>query len=106
MTKYILVAVLGLVAGCSKGGLDGKLDELSGIKEKMCACPDKACADAQHEAYIGWKKGNSKEDKPNEDQQKKFEALRTALQDCRHKFDAPGGAAPTAPTTPTTPTTP
>jgi hypothetical protein len=92
MFKYVAMVVLAL-AGCSKGGLDGKLDELSGIKDKMCGCADKACADAQHDAYIAWKKGNSKDDKPSEEQDKKFRELRDGLQTCRHKFDAPAAGS-------------
>jgi len=96
--------------GCGKGGLDGKLDELAKIKDEVCACKDKACADAAHEKYVAWKKGNSKDDKPSEDQMKKFETLRTELNDCRHKLSdtaapppaapAGGSAAPAAPATP------
>lgn len=96
--------------GCGKGGLDGKLDELAKIKDEVCACKDKACADAAHDKYIAWKKGNSKDDKPSEAQMKKFETLRTELNDCRHKLSdtaapppppAAGSAAPApAPATP------
>jgi hypothetical protein len=100
MHKFIFTAICALTFGCGKGGgIDGKLDELAGIKDKMCACPDKACADAQHEAYISWKKGNDKDTKLSDDQKKKFGELRGALQDCRHKFDAAGSAAPTTPPT-------
>ncbi|MEO8548967.1 MAG: hypothetical protein ABI678_03315 [Kofleriaceae bacterium] len=94
--------------GCGKGGLDGKLDELAKIKDETCACKDKACADAAHDKYIAWKKGNSKDDKPSDDQMKKFEALRTELNECRHKLSdtaapppvAPAGSAAPAPATP------
>ena len=107
MRNFTIVASLVFAfAGCSKGGLDGKLDELGKIRDAMCACKDKACTDAQHEKYIAWKKGNSKEDKPNEDQMKKFESIRKELQDCRHKIDTPdmgGGSAATPPAAPATP---
>jgi len=93
----MIVASLVFAFGCGKGGLDGKLDELGKIRDAMCACKDKACTDAQHEKYIAWKKGNSKDDKPSEDQMKKFETIRHELQDCRHKVDSPEGT-PTAPT--------
>lgn len=106
----IIIAGLVFAAGCGKGGLDGKLDELAKIKDEVCACKDKACADAAHDKYIAWKKGNSKDDKPSEEQMKKFETLRTELNDCRHKLSdtaappppaAPAGsAAPAAPATP------
>lgn len=98
----IIIVALSLAVGCGKGGLDGKLDELSKIKDETCACKDKACADAAHDKYIAWKKGNSKEDKPSDDQMKKFSALREQLNECRHKISdtaAPaGGSAAMAPT--------
>jgi hypothetical protein len=103
----MIVASLVFAFGCGKGGLDGKLDELGKVRDAMCACKDKACADAEHEKYIAWKKGNSKDDKPSEDQMKKFETIRKELQDCRRKLDAPegapaaGGSAAPAPAAPT-----
>ncbi len=97
---FIGIVVSGLaLAGCGKGGLDGKLDELAKIKDEACACKDKACADAAHDKYIAWKKGNSKDDKPNDSQMKRFSELRTQLNECRHKLDAPE-AAPEAPAAP------
>jgi ethanolamine ammonia-lyase small subunit len=42
----IIIAGLVFAASCGKGGLDGKLEELSKIKDEACACKDKACADA------------------------------------------------------------
>jgi hypothetical protein len=104
----MIVASLVFAFGCGKGGLDGKLDELGKIRDAMCACKDKACADAEHDKYIAWKKGNNKDDKPSEDQMKKFETIRHELQDCRHKVEGPtdtggGSAAAPAPAAPTTP---
>ena len=104
MKKLAMICGVVFAFGCGKGGLDGKLDDLSSIKDKMCACPDKACADTQHEAYISWKKGNSKEDKPSKDQDERYHQLREAMNVCRHKFEGGGmagsaagsGAAPAA----------
>jgi hypothetical protein len=102
--RNLMTIVVGLglaVGGCGKGGIDGKLDELGKIRDAMCACKDKACTDAQHDKYVAWKKGNSKDDKPSEDQMKKFETIRHELQDCRHKVDSPdlGGGTPPPPAT-------
>lgn len=106
ITLFLGVGLVGAGAGCGKGGLDGKLDELSKIKDEVCACKDKACADAAHEKYTAWKKGNSKDDKPSDEQMKKFETLRTELNDCRRKLSDTtppppamdgSGAAPAAP---------
>jgi hypothetical protein len=97
--KHLLLVASCLLAfgGCKKSGIDGKLDDLAKIRDAMCACKDKACADKQHDAYIAWKKGNSKDDKPSDDQMKKFHEIRDALHACRHKLDAPEGAAPATP---------
>jgi hypothetical protein len=105
MRKITILASLVLAfTACGKGGLDAKLDELGKIRDAMCACKDKACADEQHEKYIAWKKGNSKDDKPSDDQMKKFETIRHELMDCRHKLDTPAAPAPegagSAPATP------
>jgi hypothetical protein len=112
MRNFMIIASLVFAAGCGKGGLDGKLDELAKIKDEVCACKDKACADAAHDKYIAWKKGNSKDDKPSEDQMKKFETLRTELNECRHKLSdttppaPPAGAAPAGSAAPAAPATP
>jgi hypothetical protein len=101
MKKLALMAGLVFAFGCGKKGIEGKLDELGKIRDAMCKCTDKACADTQHEAYIAWKKGNKDEAKPDKDQMEKFEGIRKELTDCRHKLDAPGGGdQPTAPAAP------
>lgn len=98
MKKLMLVASLVFAFGCGKKGLDGKLDQLSGIKDKMCECKDKTCTEKVHEEYIAWKKGNSKDEKPNKDQMDKFEQLRAGMNLCRHKVEGDaGGADPAAP---------
>jgi hypothetical protein len=111
MRNFIIIASLVFAAstGCGKGGLDGKLDELAKIKDEVCACKDKACADAAHDKYVAWKKGNSKDDKPSEEQMKKFESLRSELNECRHKLSdtaAPPPAAPPAGSAAPAPATP
>ncbi|HPH65019.1 MAG TPA: hypothetical protein PLF40_04715 [Kofleriaceae bacterium] len=94
---FILAALVFSTTACGKSGVDGKLDELAKIKDTMCACKDKTCTDATQEKYVAWKKGNSKDDKPNEEQMKKFEGIRKELQDCRRKVadgaDAGAGSA-------------
>ena len=96
MKKLILVASLVFAFGCGKKGLDGKLDELAGIKDKMCECKDKACTDKVHEDYITWKKGNPKDEKPNKDQMDKFEQLKTGMNLCRHQVEGTAGGADSA----------
>jgi hypothetical protein len=104
MTKLLVVASLVFAFGCGKKGIDAKLDELGGIKDRMCECKDKTCTEKVQEDYITWKKGNSKDEKPTQDQKDKFEQLRAGMNLCRHKVEgdaggadstAPGPAAPT-----------
>ena len=98
----MIVATLVFSAvGCGKGGIDGKIDELGKIRDSMCACKDKTCTDAQQEKYIAWKKGNKKDEKPDESQMKKFEGIRKELQDCRHKLDEVPPVVPPPATPPT-----
>ncbi|MDB4954334.1 MAG: hypothetical protein JWO36_1903 [Myxococcales bacterium] len=100
MKKLMVVASLVFAFGCGKKGMDGKLDELAGIKDKMCECKDKACTEKVHEDYITWKKGNSKDEKPNKDQMDKFEQLRAGMNLCRHKVEGDAGGADSAPPAP------
>jgi hypothetical protein len=97
MKKLLIAASLMFAFGCGKKGIDAKLDELAKIKDAMCKCTDKACADAQHEAYIAWKKGNKDEAKPDKDQMEKYETIRKDMMDCRHKLDGAGGGDQPAP---------
>lgn len=95
--KKILFASSILFASACGDKIDKKLDELSGIVDAMCKCTDKDCAEKQQDAFRTWKKGNSKDDQPNESQQKKFEELRSKLSECRGKAEGTGagGTAPT-----------
>ena len=43
MKRNLLVV---LVAACSKSESDTSLSELASLRDKMCACKDKACAEA------------------------------------------------------------
>ncbi len=90
MTKCAIICGLVFAFGCgSKGGMDGKLDDLSKIKDKMCQCPDKKCADDTRDEYVAWKKGN-KGDKPSKDQDDRFQSIKKEMMDCRHKLVGAG----------------
>ena len=93
MSKLAMICGLVFAFGCGSKGIDAKLDELAGIRDKMCACTDKKCADEQHEAYIAWKKGNKKEEKPGKEAMERFGKIREELQTCRHKIAGGGGGA-------------
>ena len=100
MKKLLLLVSFSLLtAACGHGDLD----KLTKLKDEACACKDKACADAAHDKYIAWKKGNSKDDKPSESQMKRFSELRTQLNECRHKLDAPPAAPEAPPAAPAAP---
>lgn len=71
--------------GCGSKGIDGKLDELSTIKDKMCACTDKKCADDTRDEYVKWKKSN-KGEKPNKEQDERYQQIRSGMMACRHKL--------------------
>ncbi len=85
--------VLGL--GCGKGGndLDGRITELAKIRDEVCACKDKACADAAHDKYVKLKGENSKDDKPTAEQMDRYDKARGELQECWHTQN--GTADPT-----------
>ena len=86
MTKLAMICGLVFAVGCgSKGGVDGKLDELSKIKDKMCACTDKKCADDTRDEYVAWKQSN-KGEKPNKEQDERYQQIRSGMMACRHKL--------------------
>lgn len=100
--KHLVMGLLLAVGACSKGGVDGKLDELSKIKDKMCDCKDKKCADDTHEEYIAWKKGNKDEKKPDKDQMERYEQIKAGMNACKAKArgELDGAGTPPAATPP------
>jgi len=103
MRKFMLVAGMLLAVGaCGKNKIDKVISDEEGFRDKMCACKDKACADAVHKDFKDWQSKTelSEEDekKATEDQKKKFDDVNHAMRECRHKFDAP--EPPPAPPTP------
>jgi hypothetical protein len=100
MKSLVIAFGLTFVLGCGKKGIEAKLDELGKIRDAMCQCQDKACAEKQHDAFIAWKMSPKDEAKPDKDQMARYESIHKEMMDCRHKYDAPGGdtgAAPAAP---------
>jgi hypothetical protein len=87
------LALLGLLlaVGCGSKGMDGKLDELQSISDKLCKCTDKKCAEDAHDEYITWKKGNKKEDKPSKEQDARYQSIKSQMSECRHKMGGGGG---------------
>jgi hypothetical protein len=105
MKKMMIVAGLVLALGACKSKMDKALSEGEGIRDRMCACADKACADKVSADYKAWKSGNKdlKDEKPSKEQGAKGEEIVAAYRVCAHKLD--GAAAPT-PTTPPAATPP
>ncbi len=96
MRNLLIVATLVFsVVGCGKSGVDAKIDDLAKLRDAMCACKDEACTEAQQDKYLAWKKGNNKDEKPNESQMKKFEGIRKELQTCRRTIGKPALVVPT-----------
>lgn len=107
MRNFIIVAsaLVGL-AGFSGCGKKDKFDEVLGemgtIKDKMCACTDKACVDKVQDEWKAYRKSMKdkmdKDAKPSEAQDKKGRELDDAMRTCRHKFDDTGSATTPTPT--------
>jgi len=87
--RRLVVASLVCAFACRGASLDDKLDRLDKIKDALCACRDKACADKQDQAYVAWKKGNSKtdQDRASPAQQKRFTATRDEMRKCAAKAE-------------------
>jgi hypothetical protein len=74
-----------------KGGGDmaGAMAKMSEMKDKMCACADKACADKVNEDYMKWGQEMAKNvdtsEKPGEDDAKKMADVMKSYGDCMAK---------------------
>ena len=114
MRNFIIVAsLLAGLSGCGKKDkFDEVLGEMGGFKDKMCACPDKACVDKVQDEWRVFRKGMKekvgKDAKPSEAQDKRGRELDEEMRKCRKKYDAAEGAdgsgsaapAPAAPVAP------
>jgi hypothetical protein len=92
MRNLIVLAVL--VAACSKGKVDQAISDLSELRDQMCKCTDKACADKIQTEFreIGKKYKDSEEDFKNasKDKQDEFDKIESAYRDCRKKARSSG----------------
>ena len=89
-----LMIVMGLFLAAACGGGSGVEGEMTGWKDKMCKCTDKACAEKTMEEYNAWAKGKreSAKDMPK-DQLEKIMGIEKELKACRRKLrdDGAGG---------------
>jgi len=92
-------AVLALFLGLSGAGCGGKADEAIGelkkIKDEMCACKDKACAEKVTDKMMKMSKDN-KDTKVTADQMKAASAITEELTKCMSKAMGMGADAPPA----------
>jgi hypothetical protein len=51
MRTAMIVACVVSVLGCSKSKIDQALGELGDLKDKMCKCEDRECAEKVHDEY-------------------------------------------------------
>jgi hypothetical protein len=91
----VLLAIAGFVfiAGCgSKNAGDKIISEFEGLKDRMCKCADKACADKVNEDTTKWMQklaeGSEKDAKPTKEQDEKFDKLGDELKACAKKLGA------------------
>ena len=97
-----VLGALALAVGIAgSGGCKSKFDkavsEMGDWRDKMCACPDKACADEVHKDWREWRgltKRSLKGEKPSKDQDDGWTNAQSELEKCRAKFANTGSAAP------------
>ncbi|CAN5616823.1 hypothetical protein BH11MYX1_BH11MYX1_57430 [soil metagenome] len=82
-----MVAIVVMACGKRGNDLEGRIEALTKIQAEVCACTDKTCADTAHAKYVALKHQGSKDDRPTEDQTKRYEAARRQLQDCWHTLN-------------------
>jgi hypothetical protein len=93
------VAAMSLVsfAGCKKKGSGDAMGKIVEMKDKMCKCTDKGCADKVNDEYTKWgqeqaKNASGKEaEKPNEEDAKKMTDAMKEYGDCMAKAMGAGG---------------
>lgn len=100
MRNFTIVAGLVLaLTGCGKNKFDQAVSEMESLKDRMCACSDKACADKVSDDYKEWRKSMkekfTKEDDKNasEEQTRRAKDADKAFHECRSKLKDSGDKA-------------
>jgi hypothetical protein len=94
------LGILGLMgAGCKKSG-DAAIVQMTALKNKMCACKDKACIDQVTSEMAKWSADHrsSASDKVSEDDQRKLAAISNELTGCMSQVVRDTAAAAAAAT--------
>ncbi len=89
-----LLAVLLSLTACKKSGGGEAAAKMSALRDKMCACKDKACVDAVKAELLKWgseQKGGG--DTASDTDQKKLSAAADELNRCVDKINAEAAAA-------------
>jgi hypothetical protein len=100
MHKWMSIAIAVCALGACKNKFDQALSELADLKDRMCACQDRACTDKLFGEYRAWQKSTGEKvgnDEPSQEQDEKGHKLGAALESCHDKFrpDGAGGPGPT-----------
>jgi len=94
------VSLAGLGCRKNKGDADKAgiaIAKLTALKDRMCACKDKACSDKVSAELAEWGQEQEKSDvdkpaSPGEKDSEKMEALRDEVANCLLKLEVPSGA--------------
>jgi len=97
MRNMLLVGALIVLMSC-KSKVDQAMSDLSSLKEKMCACKDKDCAEGVEKDFeeVGKKYKGDKSEEPSADDKKKLKDLMGEYRDCRRKARRGGAEAKSA----------
>lgn len=94
LTVGALGTVGAMTAGCKKSG-DAAIVQMTALKNKMCACKDKACIDQVTSEMSKWHP-SSASDKLSEDDQQKLAAISNELTGCMSQIVRDTAAAKAA----------
>lgn len=88
MNKLLLLALVLSFGGCGNaGGVNGKIKEFEGFRDRMCQCADAACGNAVLEEWRTWRQG-TKDIKPDDAQKKQIKEIDASFHQCEHKVGA------------------
>ena len=93
MKTLLTVAGLFFVVACGKGGGGdaGKLiSDYGALKDKLCKCADKACADGvakETEAFMAKSMETMEKTKPTKEQDEQFDKIEDEMEACAKKFE-------------------
>jgi hypothetical protein len=95
--SIVFLAAMSLAgSGCHKNKAGESIVKLTELKDKMCACKDKACSDKISEEMTRWSQAQAKSDgdKPvplSEEDAEKTAAVTAQIAQCLLKLEVPGG---------------